>query len=96
MNCKLLDYLYAAGSVTGLDKKTEAMGGSNIVEFFQNAHVLITGGTGFMGQVLMEKLLRTCQIDKLYLIVRPKKGLREKERVEKIFAGCVSLLFVLF
>ncbi|GFG36350.1 hypothetical protein Cfor_08610, partial [Coptotermes formosanus] len=82
-------YVTVKGSVTGLDKKTEAMGGSNIVEFFQNAHVLITGGTGFMGQVLMEKLLRTCQIDKLYLIVRPKKGLREKERVEKIFAGCL-------
>ena len=79
-----------------MDKETEAMGRSNILECFQNAHVLVTGGTGFMGQVLMEKLLRTCQIEKLYAIIRPKKGLTEMERVEKIFGGPVSLFFVLF
>jgi hypothetical protein len=43
----------------------------------------------------MEKLLRTCQIDKLYIIIRPKKGMTEKERVKKIFDSNVSLFFLL-
>jgi FlaA1/EpsC-like NDP-sugar epimerase len=95
MNYTLLDHLYATESVKGIDKKSVAMRRSNIVEQFRGAHVLVTGGTGFMGQVLMEKLLRTCQIEKLYIIMRPKKGMTENERIEKIFGGPVSILFVL-
>jgi FlaA1/EpsC-like NDP-sugar epimerase len=76
--------------VTATGKETGAVGRSNILECFQGAHVLVSGGTGFMGQVLMEKLLRTCQIDKLYVIIRPKKGLTEKERTENMFGGVVS------
>jgi fatty acyl-CoA reductase len=64
---------------------------SNILELFRGSQVLVTGGTGFMGQILMEKLLRSCQIDKLYIIIRPKKGLTEKERLNKIFDDQVSL-----
>jgi fatty acyl-CoA reductase len=79
-----------------MGKKSEASRKSNILEVFRGARVLLTGGTGFMGQVLMEKLLRTCQIDKLYIITRPKKGMTEKERLEKIFDGYVSLSFALF
>jgi FlaA1/EpsC-like NDP-sugar epimerase len=80
--------------MTATDKETGAIGSSNILECFQGAHVLVSGGMGFMGQVLMEKLLRNCQIGKLYVIVRPKKGLTEKERAEKIFGGVVSEYFV--
>lgn len=42
---------------------------------FTSKSVLITGATGFIGKVLVEKLLRSCKgIDKIYIIVRPKKG----------------------
>ena len=91
MSCQLHD---PTESVTGTEKKTGAVGRGSILECLQGARILVSGGTGFMGQVLIEKLLRTCQIDKLYLIVRPKKGLTEKERVEKIFGGAVSEFFV--
>jgi len=91
MSCQLHD---ATQSETGTDKKTGAVGRSNILECLQGSSVLVSGGTGFMGQVLIEKLLRTCQIDKLYVIVRPKKGLTEKERTEKILDGVVSEFFV--
>ncbi|PNF31090.1 hypothetical protein B7P43_G16089 [Cryptotermes secundus] len=71
--------------MTTMDKKGVDLRNSNILELFRGAQVLLTGATGFMGQVLMEKLLRTCQIDKLYIIIRPKKGMTEKERLKKIF-----------
>ena len=90
MSCQLHD---DAESVTGTEKNTGTVGRSNILECLQGARVLVSGGTGFMGQVLIEKLLRTCQIDKLYVIVRPKKGLSEKERAEKVFGGVVSEFF---
>lgn len=88
--------LYPPESVTAMDEKSKDPRKSNILEVFRGARVLVTGGTGFMGQVLIEKLLRTCQIDKLYIIIRPKKGMTEKERLEKIFDDYVSLIFALF
>ncbi|KAG4068112.1 hypothetical protein HA402_001537 [Bradysia odoriphaga] len=37
--------------------------------------VFITGGTGFVGKVLVEKLLRSCpEIETIYLLMRPKRG----------------------
>jgi fatty acyl-CoA reductase len=78
-----------------MDKDSAAMRRSNIVQEFHGAHVLVTGGTGFMGHVLMEKLLRSCQIGKLYIIARPKKGLTGVERCQQIFGEPVSLFLVL-
>jgi fatty acyl-CoA reductase len=77
--------------MTTMDKEGMDLRKSNILELFWGAQVLLTGATGFMGQVLMEKLLRTCQIDKLYIIIRPKKGMTEKERLKEIFDSYVCL-----
>ena len=33
---------------------------SSISEFFSNKNVFITGATGFVGQALIEKILRSC------------------------------------
>ncbi|XP_077284073.1 putative fatty acyl-CoA reductase CG5065 [Arctopsyche grandis] len=53
-----------------------------IAEFFEGKTIFITGGTGFMGKVLIEKLLWSCPgIKTIYLLLRPKKGVEGKERL---------------
>lgn len=67
-----------------------------IADMFSQKTLLITGGTGFMGKVLVEKLLRVCNVKKMILLVRGKKGKLPKERLREIFAGPVSLFYFWF
>lgn len=55
---------------------------ASIAEYYTGKNVLITGATGFMGKVLVEKLLRSCpEVKSLYLLVRPKAGQSMQQRV---------------
>jgi len=61
---------------------TTTASAGNIPEFYADRALFITGATGFMGKVLVEKLLRSCPgVRKLYLLVRPKKGQTPQQRV---------------
>lgn len=63
---------------------------SPIQEFYNGQSIFITGGTGFMGKLLIEKLLRTCPgVTSIYLLVRPKKGKDVHQRTEEIFDDTV-------
>lgn len=56
--------------------------GVNIADFYAGRSVLITGGTGFMGKCVVEKLIRSCpRIDRVYLLVRRKGQHTPQERV---------------
>lgn len=62
-----------------------------ISQCFIGKTIFITGGSGFLGKVLIEKLLRKCpDIEKIYLLLRPKKGSSPKQRIETIFSSVVS------
>ncbi|XP_069375748.1 fatty acyl-CoA reductase 1 isoform X4 [Paralichthys olivaceus] len=55
---------------------------ASIAEYYAGKNVLITGATGFMGKVLVEKLLRSCpEVNALYILVRPKAGQSMQQRV---------------
>lgn len=52
-----------------------------IAEFYSGKDILITGATGFMGKVLVEKLLRSCPtIGNIYIIVRSRHGKTSQQR----------------
>lgn len=54
-----------------------------IPEFFAGQEIFITGGTGFIGKALIEKLLRSCpEVKTIYILMRPKKGQSINERLK--------------
>lgn len=57
--------------------------------FYDDAVVLITGGTGFIGKVLVEKLLRSFRIRRLYLLIRAKNARSVDERLAEFFEESV-------
>ncbi|XP_030759626.1 fatty acyl-CoA reductase wat-like isoform X2 [Sitophilus oryzae] len=57
-----------------------------IQKFYDGSKILITGSTGFVGKILLEKLLRSCPtVTKIYLLVRSKKGKSMEERIDEMF-----------
>lgn len=63
-----------------------------VANFYKNKTIFITGATGFMGKVLLEKLLRSCpDIKKCYTLVRPKKNQTPQERIESVIKSKVCM-----
>ncbi|ESN90598.1 hypothetical protein HELRODRAFT_70906 [Helobdella robusta] len=58
---------------------------TTLTEFYKDKTIFITGATGFIGKVLLEKLLRCCSSLKcIYCLVRDKNGETAAERLEKL------------
>ena len=65
---------------------------TSVKDFYRDRSIFITGATGFMGKVLVEKLLRSCpDIKNIYLLMRPKKGQNVQERLQEILNGPVII-----
>lgn len=64
---------------------------SQVANFYENRSVLITGASGFVGKVLVEKLVRACvNIKRIYVLIRPKRNKKPEERLEELVG---SILF---
>lgn len=62
-----------------------------IAEFYANKGVFVTGGTGFLGTVLIEALLSSSpDIGKIYVLVRGKRGDNPEHRIKKLLSKQVS------
>ncbi|HET7273155.1 MAG TPA: HAD-IB family hydrolase [Rubrobacter sp.] len=60
-------------------------------EAYSGKNILLTGGTGFLGTALVEKILRSLpELGRLYLIVRPSRGKSAAERFEKDVLGAAA------
>ncbi|KYM75941.1 hypothetical protein ALC53_13655 [Atta colombica] len=63
---------------------------SYVTDFYNSKNIFITGGTGFVGVCLIEKLLRCCpDIKNIYLLMRSKKGKQIMERLEELTKNSV-------
>ncbi|CAH1279317.1 unnamed protein product [Diabrotica balteata] len=72
------------------NQQTENKSLTQIQEFYKNTNIFVTGGTGFLGKILLEKLLRSCnEVNSIYVLVRNKKGKNVTTRVEEIFEDVV-------
>ena len=55
----------------------------SVKDFYTGKNILLTGCTGFIGKVILEKLLRSCStLNNVYVLVRPKRGKRPMDRVK--------------
>eukprot|EP00102_Acyrthosiphon_pisum_P027140 XP_016664350.1 PREDICTED: fatty acyl-CoA reductase 1-like isoform X1 [Acyrthosiphon pisum] len=57
----------------------------SIADTFRNGTVFVTGSTGFLGKILTEKLLRSCDVKCIAILVRGKYGVPASERAANIF-----------
>lgn len=61
------------------------MAHNSIKDYYAGATVFITGGSGFMGKAIIEKLLRTCtKVERVYALMREKRGVSSAERLERM------------
>ncbi len=57
---------------------------SGLNESYRGKNVLLTGGTGFLGMALVEKILRSLpDLGRLYLLIRPSRDKSAADRFEK-------------
>ncbi|XP_062553532.1 fatty acyl-CoA reductase wat-like [Armigeres subalbatus] len=55
---------------------------SPIRNFFRDRTVFLTGGTGFLGKLFIEKLLQ-CEVREIILLIRSKRGRTPRERLQR-------------
>ncbi|XP_043481293.1 putative fatty acyl-CoA reductase CG5065 [Leptopilina heterotoma] len=67
---------------------------TEIQQFYTDQSIFITGGTGFVGKILIEKLLRSCpRIKTVYILVREKKGKQFRDRLKEITNSQVKKVY---
>ncbi|XP_022224530.2 putative fatty acyl-CoA reductase CG5065 isoform X1 [Drosophila obscura] len=59
---------------------------SPVQEYYKDKTIFITGASGFMGKVLLEKLLYSCHsLKEVIIICRPKRGKSPESRLEEMY-----------
>ncbi|XP_003746504.1 putative fatty acyl-CoA reductase CG5065 [Galendromus occidentalis] len=83
----------AAAAVASQNLSTESFGMAGYVsvrEFYAGKTLFITGCTGFVGKVLLEKILRSCtEVRAIYVLGRAKRGQTLEQRFSEIFKSAL-------
>ena len=62
-----------------------------VADFYRGKTIFLTGASGFIGKVLIWKLLQSCpDLDTIYVLIRPKYGKNVQHRVEELLQVPVS------
>jgi FlaA1/EpsC-like NDP-sugar epimerase len=62
----------------------------SIDAFFAETVIFLTGATGFLGKVLLEKLLRSCpRVGTIFILIRPKSNQSLQERFKELLQNPV-------
>lgn len=62
----------------------------SLEEFYRQGEILLTGGTGFLGKLLIVKLMRSFpDLGNIYVMVRDKKGSNPEQRVVEMFQNVI-------
>ena len=92
-------YLKRLEDSTTVDYDSELKGSLNVKQFYKGKTILITGCTGFLAKVILEKILRSCpDVGKIYLMVRPKQKMDPMKRIEmeiltsQVFSRLISMM----
>lgn len=67
-----------------------------IQKFYNGCKVFVTGGTGLVGKLLIEKLLRRTKVAMIYILVRHKKGKDDQKRFYEMFEDVVRYFYNIF
>ncbi|XKL66904.1 hypothetical protein PGB90_010324 [Kerria lacca] len=72
------------------EKENTELRSQDIISFFDDSTIFLTGVTGFLGQVLLSKLLTSCSgIRKIFILIREKKNKGINERFKEIFDALI-------
>lgn len=68
-----------------------------IAAWYAGKSVFVTGASGFMGKVLVEKLLYGCpELKTLYILLRDKRGRTAEQRIDDMWKLPVSIFRITF
>jgi len=68
---------------------------ATIPEYYRDKSIFVTGATGFIGKVLVEKVLRSCpEIQAIYCLTRPKQGDSAADRLSRMLSEPVCLILL--
>ena len=57
------------------------------MHFDASCTVLLTGATGYIGSLVLEKLLRSTEVGRVYVLLRARRGAGPEERLAKLLQG---------
>ncbi|XP_020803442.1 fatty acyl-CoA reductase wat [Drosophila serrata] len=52
--------------------------------FYEDSEIFVTGGSGVVGKALIEKLLRSCNVRRIYVLLRPRRQLTAEQRLIRL------------